>query len=405
MERNEELESQLVHKDETLNEQKQIIEQLESKLMDQQLEINNHKSTTARLSKTECDLRAKIESYKSRFLKQEESLRRTNEQTYSLKSEIHNLQTDIINMVNVEDSLRQELETSLNRKQEMEEVLSQMKAKACSDAITLRHTVSENEHVKREIINLKENIKHLNTENMDLKKENELLKEKAFGLEKQNLYLRNSVDTKEDRVAEVTKELERTKSLLNTQRELSRNSEKFVKVDREATQEDYDKDESDHRFETFHEYSMQQESFSTKPNHSLSWSQVVNTSYNRRNKSSFQGFQDFGLGINQEMPSMGMSSHHTKSVKELPTQSNFNIQSQKPGANKLEFLNRQLQELWEKSKMLEADYCRLPIVVNKSTQWQKKKEYLEAELDQVTKDISSVKRKIKEYNRKSMDFQ
>ena len=47
--------------------------------------------------------------------------------------------------------------------------------------------------------------------------------------------------------------------------------------------------------------------------------------------------------------------------------------------------------------MLEADYWRLPIVANKSTQWQKKKEYLEIELDQVTKDISGVKRKINEH--------
>lgn len=47
-------------------------------------------------------------------------------------------------------------------------------------------------------------------------------------------------------------------------------------------------------------------------------------------------------------------------------------------------------------KMLESDYSRLPIVVNKSVQLQKKKEYLESELDQVDKDISTVKRKIRE---------
>lgn len=47
--------------------------------------------------------------------------------------------------------------------------------------------------------------------------------------------------------------------------------------------------------------------------------------------------------------------------------------------------------------MLESDYWRLPIVVNKSIQWQKKKEYLELELDQVSKDIASVKRKLNEH--------
>lgn len=70
----------------------------------------------------------------------------------------------------------------------------------------------------------------------------------------------------------------------------------------------------------------------------------------------------------------------------------------------MDFLERRLQELFDKKKMLESDYSKLPIVVNKSVQWEKKKNYLESELDTVENNISSVKRKIKEIKRSNSQF-
>lgn len=125
-----------------------------------------------------------------------------------------------------EDSLRKELEKASYKTKELEDVISKMKSKICSDALTIRHGMGENENLIREIENLKENIDHMNIENQDMKKENELLKEKAFSLEKQNIYLRNGVDNTQEKLDSVNRELERTKNLLNTQKQISRGSSK-----------------------------------------------------------------------------------------------------------------------------------------------------------------------------------
>ena len=101
-----------------------------------------------------------------------------------------------------------------------------MKSKIWSDAMTIRHGMSENENLKREIDHLQENINHLKIENQDMKKESEILKEKAYSLEKQNIYLRNEVENKQEKLDSVNRELERTNSLLNTQRQISRGTSK-----------------------------------------------------------------------------------------------------------------------------------------------------------------------------------
>ena len=54
--------------------------------------------------------------------------------------------------------------------------------------------------------------------------------------------------------------------------------------------------------------------------------------------------------------------------------------------------------------MFESDYSKLPIVANKSVQWEKKKNYLEAELDTVEKDISAVRRKIRDIKKSQTEF-
>lgn len=84
-------------------------EQLESKSLDQQLQIQNLTSLVNRLSNTEKDLSSKLASNKSRLVSQENSIRKSGEENYALKTEIKNLQTDLINMVSVEESLRAEL--------------------------------------------------------------------------------------------------------------------------------------------------------------------------------------------------------------------------------------------------------------------------------------------------------
>lgn len=89
-------------------------------------------------------------------------------------------------------------------------------------------------------------------------------------------------------------------------------------------------------------------------------------------------------------------------MKEMPAQVEFKLQnqrqvqmqSQKP--SQIDFLERKLKELEEKKKIFESDYSRLPLNANRSMQYEKKKSYLETELDTVDKDITAVKRKLKD---------
>ena len=85
-------------------------------------------------------------------------------------------------------------------------------------------------------------------------------------------------------------------------------------------------------------------------------------------------------------------------MREIPLQPENKIKpqllNQKP--DQLDFLQRKLQELNDKKKMFESDYSRLPLNVSRSLQYEKKKTYLESELNTVDKDISAVKRKINE---------
>ena len=225
MQRNQELESALEESEKEISQMKQNTEQVENQNMDLQLEIKNLSSTTARMSQLETELRNKLENNKSRLCSQSESMRKVEEENYTLKSEIQNLQTDIINMVNIEDSLRKELSMVNFRKKEMEDNMSQMKSQICNDTINLRHAMSENDHYKREISHLNESVSHMKLENQDMKKEIELLKEKAFSLEKQNLYLTNNVEGKDERIDELKRELDRSKSLFNTQKEITKKNE------------------------------------------------------------------------------------------------------------------------------------------------------------------------------------
>lgn len=67
------------------------------------MQIQTLNSTNQRLSQSEYDLKQKLEYYKSKSVSQESNLVKCSQENYMLKSEIKNLQTDIINMVNVEN--------------------------------------------------------------------------------------------------------------------------------------------------------------------------------------------------------------------------------------------------------------------------------------------------------------
>lgn len=97
---------------------------------------------------------------------------------------------------------------------------------------------------------------------------------------------------------------------------------------------------------------------------------------------------------------------HSQSMKEMPAQVEFKlqnqIQNQKP--SQIDFLERKLLELQDKKKIFESDYSRLPITANRSMQYEKKKCYLEGELDAVDKDITAVKRKLKDLKKSGTKF-
>jgi chromosome segregation ATPase len=225
-----------------------------------------------------------------------------------------------------------------------------MKSKLCNEKISLRHALNENEHHNREVINLRENIDLLKTENHDMKKEIEGLKEKAFSLEKQNLHLSNHVENGEGRVEELQKELERTKALFYTQKQISRNNEKSQKRSNERSYEShnqsYERDNKDNKENIlirFNNEQMLNSTLSARNPTPLATSQLLGNAFNKRNTSTFKSIADFSQA-EDEKPAMSQSTH-TTSVKQLPTQNNFNLTNHKPTADKLEFLNRQLIEL------------------------------------------------------------
>lgn len=127
--KNQELESQNVIKDKTIAECKSVIEKLEHRLSQHSSEINNQVSVNTRLAKAELELKTRLESAKAKNFSQEEILRKVSEENYSLKSEIKNLQTDLQNIVIVEDSLRKELERTSVKSKELEDFISKMKSK------------------------------------------------------------------------------------------------------------------------------------------------------------------------------------------------------------------------------------------------------------------------------------
>lgn len=178
MNKNQELETEIEEQKKSKDNVVKEKENLDFQVMDLQMKLSNQSSVISRLTKTERDLRSKIDNNQNRLLSQEEALRKANEENYNLKSEIENIHTDIINMVNVENALRNELSLIMDKKKELEESQSKLKSKTCLDTIALRHLANENEQFKSEISCLKENISHLQTENTDLKQENESLKQK-----------------------------------------------------------------------------------------------------------------------------------------------------------------------------------------------------------------------------------
>jgi len=216
---------------------------------------------------------------------------------------------------------------------------------------------NENNNFKREITNLQENINHLKAESNDMGKENELVKENAFSLEKQNMYLRNSVETNEQRITEISKELDRTKSLLNAQRDLKRTNERHESCPREfkertVSAEQDNKENSDHSFNQM----PARDDFQSKSISNLPSSQTMGHEYNRRNKSSINNFQDFMNMENEERHMPNQEMNQAKSFSQLPASNEPNPEKQGTSTQKLEFMHRQLQELTEKNKMLEADY-------------------------------------------------
>jgi predicted nucleic acid-binding Zn-ribbon protein len=378
MTRNQELEAEVEEQKKKGDNFVKEKENLQFQIMDLQMKLNNQTSMISRLTKTERDLRSKIDNNQNRLLCQEEALRKANEENYNLKWEIENIQTDIINMVNVENALRSELTLILDKKKELEESKSKLKSKTCLDTIALRHLANENEQFKSEISCLKENISHLQAENIDLKQENEDLKQKIWRVEKQNNYLRNSESATGEIHTWGRYARERTSSVKKTRGEEHRRFVEFQKSYEDEKEDQQHMNREDPRGQMSN---MGNTMNNNLKEHSLTHSKSSsNLPY--KNKANFSSLSEFVGGSDL------IQNFETKPVE------NSNGSND---AKKLEFLNRQLQELVEKIQMLESDYWRLPIVVNQSVQ--RKKEYLERELDQATKDISSVKRKIREWTK------
>ena len=65
---------------------------------------------------------------------------------------------------------------------------------------------------------------------------------------------------------------------------------------------------------------------------------------------------------------------NTQSYQDMPRQMKFTEINTTRAGDKADFFTKILSELHDKKKMLESDYCRLPIAVNKSVKLQKKKE-------------------------------
>lgn len=306
---------------------------MESKAVDLQLQIQNVSSVNARLMATENDLRGQLENSKTRIVAQENHIRTFNEETYKLKSEIKDLQTDLINMVSVEESLRKDLSQSLLRSKEVEESLSHLKSQACQDAIRIRHLESDNEGYKREIRNLEEALERVKIEDRDIRKEVENFRDKAFNMEKQNIYLRDALDNQEDKYRQAVKELDRTKGLLKAQRELSRGPENRhrsqIREEPEEEEVDYLERSSYHKPKdlsipcsptTIREnkentpHNLIHDSQTTRHAHSISLTSATHPTFTKRNNSTFESFQN--LGFTHQNPSKG----HTRSFINLPNQ-------------------------------------------------------------------------------------
>ena len=153
--------------------------------------------------------------------------------------------------------------------------------------------------MRNEINNLKESIDHLKVENEDITKEVELQKEKSFSLEKQNIYLRNSVEEKDQKVEQVSKQLDRTKVLLKAHSEVNRDRNRFKELQVSESQqilqnensiisdkENQDLNNSDNNM--VEEAPTRQSRYHSRHN-SVSSSYDLNSSYCRRNKSTFYG--------------------------------------------------------------------------------------------------------------------
>lgn len=190
--------------------------------------------------------------------------------------------------------------------------MSSMKSKLCNEKISLRHALNENEHNNREVLNLKENIEILKTENHDMKKEIEGLKEKAFTLEKQNLHLSNHVENREERVDELQKELERTKSLFNTQKQISRNNEKSQRPSIERHNQSFERENKENMMIEFNNHQMLNSTLSARNPSSLSTSQIMWNAFDKRNNSNFRSFADFSQAKEEDRSIPRQSAHNTK---------------------------------------------------------------------------------------------
>ena len=224
------------------------------------------------------------------------------------------------------------------KRKEIEDLVSKMKAKIWSDSMVIRRGMNENDSFRNRIWNLKESVEHVKIENEDLKKEIEIVKDNAFNLEKQTIYLKNSVEEKDQKISQLNKQLDRTKVLLKTQREVNKEKTKMKEANMTIDHENIEL--SDKENEAFLNRIVSKQKSHSRHN-SVSSSYDLNPSHSRRHHNTIS------IPLDEQSQPLLYKDHNTQSYNELPRQVKFD-EIKKPNANQQEFLDRQISELYEK---------------------------------------------------------
>jgi chromosome segregation ATPase len=202
---------------ETLRKYAQAMEQMQRESQSDKQMLNDNAVIVEQFKAREEELGNQLENINYKLSETGMNKRLHAEELMILRSENENLQIDLKSLVNIEQALRTELNSSYQKLSSMDQYIQQFNPKINEMQQQLSESMNENENMKQDLMQFHKTIEMGSKENLGLKQEIHTLREDLLRKHQDNNQSATYLADKENEIFALKAELARAKVLLSTQ--------------------------------------------------------------------------------------------------------------------------------------------------------------------------------------------